>query len=54
VVLLAASVISADILRLTLPGHTVLWALVLVILGDVGIGLLAIGGDHAAVAVRSA
>jgi hypothetical protein len=47
--LLAASAIATDILRQALPGHTVLWALVLVILGDVRVGLLAVDGGRSAV-----
>ena len=39
---LAGAAFASVILRLTLPGHTVLWALVLAIAGNVGIGLLAV------------
>ena len=51
--LLAASAIATDVLRLGMPSHTALVVVVLAILGDVGIGLLASAGDHGAVAARS-
>ena len=38
--------IATTYLQLALPGHTILWALVLAIVGNVAVGLLAIGGGR--------
>jgi hypothetical protein len=47
-VLLVAAWVAAAYLRLALPGHTILWAVVLAILGNLAVGLLAIGGGRGA------
>jgi hypothetical protein len=47
VLLGAATAVAYETLRIAAPAHTALWALVLVIAGNVGVGLLAITSEGA-------